>query len=64
MQYSIIKMESESIVATENDVGKERAMKIFTIAILLAALLALICLPEFTATGGAKGSVLKIATLY
>lgn len=49
---------------TENSIGKEAAMKLFTIIILLTVLLALICLPEFTAAKGTKGSNLKIATLY
>jgi hypothetical protein len=48
----------------QNPDGKEAAMKLFTIIVLFTALLALICLPEFTAAGGAKGSNLKIATLH
>jgi hypothetical protein len=49
---------------TEDSTGKEAAMKLFTIIILLTVLLALICLPEFTAVKGTKGSSMKIATLY
>jgi hypothetical protein len=49
---------------TEDSTEKEAAMKLFTIIILLTVLLALICLPEFTAAKGTKGSNLKIATLY
>ena len=48
----------------ENSIGKEPAMKLFTIIILLAVLLGLICLPEFTTANGTKGSGLKIATMY